>query len=379
MMSTYDVVVVGGGVAGLAVAAALAGKVRTALVEREPILAGQASGRNAAIYRPLEAEASTAGLAARSLRWAQELAERPLLVSRGLVLGYGSNQAAATEAARARSQGIEFQLLDRCALEEAIPVLRGGEVAAGLWLTEGGVLDIHELTSALARTARRQGVVMHTGSAVAEILTNGTRIQGIRLRDGSIWKCQHVVLAAGAWSARLAASVGASLRLQPIRRHLVQLGGSAMDRVAPDAVRSLVCSPSWPVFWRQDVQTYFRPEGQGLLASACDETTFDAEVPREPVPDNTVLDELALRLQRTAPSLRGLPVQRVWACFRTFAADRELVLGPDPRLAGLHWCAGLGGRGMTVGAAAGELVAQALLGQVAATDLATFAVARLLR
>jgi D-arginine dehydrogenase len=47
---------------------------------------------------------------------------------------------------------------------------------------------------------------------------------------------------------------------------------------------------------------------------------------------------------------------------RTVAEDRELVAGPDTRVAGLFWLAGLGGRGMTCGVAAGELLARLMVG-----------------
>jgi glycine/D-amino acid oxidase-like deaminating enzyme len=73
------------------------------------------------------------------------------------------------------------------------------------------------------------------------------------------------------------------------------------------------------------------------------------------------LATLQLKLRRIAPGLANAAPRRVWACLRTFASDRELVLGEDPRLRGLHWFAGLGGRGMSVAPAAAELVAGGIL------------------
>ena len=63
-----DVVVIGGGIAGLAATAALADNLKPCLVEREPVLASHASGRNAAIFRPLESESTTSALAQRSMQ-----------------------------------------------------------------------------------------------------------------------------------------------------------------------------------------------------------------------------------------------------------------------------------------------------------------------
>ena len=54
-----------------------------------------------------------------------------------------------------------------------------------------------------------------------------------------------------------------------------------------------------------------------------------------------------------APDLGVRQVRSYWACLRTFAPDRDLVVGPDPRIEGLSWFGGLGGRGMSVAIAAG--------------------------
>jgi D-arginine dehydrogenase len=97
-----------------------------------------------------------------------------------------------------------------------------------------------------------------------------------------------------------------------------------------------------------------------VLASPCDQLVWQ---PEDPAPDRAVLEALAGKLARTAPSLAGARVRRFWACLRTVAPDRELVLGADPRIEGLHWFAGLGGRGMGVAPAAGEVLAAVVRGE----------------
>lgn len=144
--------------------------------------------------------------------------------------------------------------------------------------------------------------------------------------------------------------------LTAVRRHLVQLAAHG-EVAVPGAA---------PVVWRQDQEVYFRAEGDGVLASPCDETTWTAPKPGTALPtDPRALEQLATRLTGTAPGLARAGVQTSWACLRTFAPDRELALGPDPRVRGLHWIAGLGGKGMSVGPAAGELLARGLVGGLA--------------
>jgi D-arginine dehydrogenase len=113
------------------------------------------------------------------------------------------------------------------------------------------------------------------------------------------------------------------------------------------------------VLWRidGDQELYFRAESGGVLCSPCD---AQAWVPGVPSSDPAALELLAAKLARSAPALAAARVRRAWACLRTFAPDGELVVGADPRVAGLCWLAGLGGRGMGVALGAGELLAERL-------------------
>ena len=98
---------------------------------------------------------------------------------------------------------------------------------------------------------------------------------------------------------------------------------------------------------------YFRREGNGALASPGDELAY---APCLPPTEPEALELLGHKLSGLAPALSDLTVRRAWACLRTFAPDRNLVLGRDPRVRGLCWLAGLGGHGMTLASAAAELL-----------------------
>ncbi|HMI90025.1 MAG TPA: FAD-dependent oxidoreductase [Polyangiales bacterium] len=360
-MTAFDAVVVGGGIAGLSAALALSASRRVLLLEREPLLAAHASGRNAAIFRPLEHDATTGALARRSLARFAELSDEPLLRRCGVLLAAASPVALEPLLAHARVHAVECELLTGAALYARAPVLAGGEIAAALWLPQGGVLDIHALTSALAARVRSAGAIVQVGSGVARVRVQrpsvstgagaGARVEGVELDDGTAVSSDVVVLAAGAWGEQLGADAGAALPLTPLRRHLVQL--------EPGSATTAGMSPEQPVVWRIDGEheLYFRPESGGVLCSPCD---AQAWAPGVPSSDPAALELLAGKLARSAPGLAGARVRRAWACLRTFAPDGELVVGPDPRIAGLGWLAGLGGRGMGVALGAGELLAEML-------------------
>jgi len=341
---------------------------RVLLLEREPLLATQASGQNAAVYRPLEEDVASGALAARSCQLLCELVGPEVLQRVGLLLvSADSARVAALSGIAAHSQ-VAHEVLDGSALAERVPQLRAGQCRAGLWLTDGGVLDIHLLTSRLAKLARARGAQLQTLSSVSEIELaldeHAQRARGVRLASGEVLTAEHVILAAGAWNGDLAARAGVPLPLTPRRRHLVQLRATA----APD--------PHSPVVWRLEDEVYFRAESGGILASPCDETTWSAALALST--DPSALVSLAQKLERMAPALADSQVQRAWACLRTFAPDHEPVVGEDPRVHGLHWIAGLGGRGMSAGIALAEILTRGIVSPLPAAGVAAIRVDRLL-
>lgn len=366
-MTSADVVVIGGGIAGLSVLAALSradASVRGCLVERESVLGAHASGRNAAIHRPLEWDHTTARLVARSRQLMEALSPDGFLTPTGLLLVAAEAEDLDALYAHAKTHDVEVERLDAAALAGLVPQLAGGGVAHGLRVAGGGVLDIHGMLAALRKRARQAGHVVRTGVGVERVLVADGRVAGVELTGGERVSAKHIVIAAGAWGRDLGAAVGCGLPLSPVRRHLVQL-------LPPT---DLPTRSDGPVVWRLDDEVYLRPEGSGLLASPCDATPWH---PEQPPSDPAVLELLAGKLGALCRGLDRATVQSYWACLRTFAPDRELVAGPDPRIAGLHWLGGLGGRGMSVGPAAGELVARGIAGDFP-SEFNTVAPARLL-
>lgn len=359
-----EIAIVGGGVAGLSAAALLAPHARVTLLEREPLLASHASGSNAAIHRPLEHDAASARLAQRSRELLRELVG-DVLDRTGLCLVSDAAEPVDALVRAADEAEVRYERLQRSALERAVPWLSRGQVEHGILLLDGGVLDLHRLTSGLAQRARAHGGLLRTAADVAEVeYAPGTRrVCGVRMRDGERVRAQHVVIAAGAWSAGLGELIGMPLPLVPMRRHLVQLRAAS------------AVSARAPVLWRLEDEIYFRPESGGMLCSPCDERAWPAELPHS---DPAALLTLAQKLERTAPALANASVQRAWACLRTFAPDRELAIGADPRAEGLHWLCGLGGRGMSVAPAAAEILARQLVTANASVSAAPWSIARLL-
>lgn len=348
-MLSKDLIVVGGGIAGLSAIHYLAAEGRACLLERENVLGAHSSGRNAAIYRPLEDDATTGWLSKRSMAAWDKLLEHAVVKKSGLLLVSSERSRVDELISRAVTHHVNHQTLyDRDSLCRVVASLEKGNASTGVLVPEGGVLDIHAMLTALESSAKKRRAEIRTGSEVRRVVVTSDRVQGVELTDGTRIHAPVVVIAAGAWAGGLGQSCNAAMPLVPLRRHLVQL--------AP--TQPLACDH--PIVWRLEEEVYFRPESGGVLASPCDE---EVHAPAEPATDPRALEQLATKLTTLAPRLSSAAVRRSWACLRTFAPDRELIAGADPRVQGLYWLGALGGRGMSVAVAVGELVADVIAGR----------------
>lgn len=337
-MERVDILIVGGGIAGLATAAALAGEGWSILlVERELHPGFHSSGRNAAIGRQLTGRPEHTALALQGRR---ALAEAGLLEpTGGLLLGAAPGALDALEGEARR-----FGLPVHRGPGASRPGLRAAEHLA---VPEDGVIDVHGLLGLCARRAREAGARLRFGAGLADLAATGEGYR-VALEDGTALEVGTLVNAAGAWAGDLGRRAGGvDPGLRPLRRSLVW-----SDLPHPQ---------EGPWAWWVDRPLYIRPESGGLLLCPCEEVAVAPPPPgQHPDTDPAVLPGLAASLADLAPDLVEAPVTRTWAGLRTFASDRRFVIGWDPVAPHLFWVAGLGGHGMTTGLAVGQLAADLL-------------------
>ncbi len=351
MVELADVAVVGGGIAGVSVAHALAeAGSDVVLLEAEPVLAHHTTGRSAAILVDSLGTPPTWPLTAASRDWLLApppgLVEHDLLTPRGVL-----TIATAADADRldeieeeSRRAHTPVSRLDAGQARELVPLLADVVVGA-VWEPEPSDIDVAGLHQAFVRGLRRAGGRIVVGARVAAIARHGARWR-LDTAAGEAVDVGHVVDAAGAWADEVAVMAGARpVGLRPLRRTAFTVPCAA-------------AAAAWPMVHTADGGCYFRPEGAGLLCSLADETPDRAHDVR---PHDV---DVAMAIER----INGLTdlairhVERAWAGLRTFAADRTMVIGPDPDVDGFTWLAGQGGTGIQTAPAAARLAAAHVLG-----------------
>jgi glycine/D-amino acid oxidase-like deaminating enzyme len=346
-------VVVGGGFAGLSTANALwrRGVTDIVVLEQEAIPAFHSSGRNAAILRRLIEEPTTLALGRAGHAALSALREEDgsPLVKRtgGLLIGDAPFlDRMATLSASAPELGAVRMSRDEVLAK--VPTLAGATFAGGLHVGSDGVVDIHGLIRAFLAPMRER---FFPNTPVIGVGVEGGRVTSVTTERGTI-ATARLVIAGGFGSNHVARLAGLTpLPFLPVRRHLFVTAPT--DLVPRDT----------PWVWNGSAGYYFRPEGAGLLLCACDATPWRDDQPFDPPVDPNAREALADKLMAEVPRLAEVRPTRGWAGLRVLTPDDRFVIGPDPRLDGLTWVAGLGGHGMTTACAVGELGADLVLGE----------------
>jgi D-arginine dehydrogenase len=144
--------------------------------------------------------------------------------------------------------------------------------------------------------------------------------------------------------------------LRPLRRTIFMVASPLGDE-----------SRGLPNCSEVDEAFYVNPEGAQFLCSPADETPCP---PSDAKPDELEIAR-AIEAINAATTIGVRGIRSSWAGLRTFAPDRNLVVGEDPAASGFFWVAGQGGYGIQTAPAAARLGAALVLGQPVPADLVT--------
>ena len=340
MATGLRIVVVGGGIAGVSIAAELSRSHDVTLLETEALLAHHTTGRSAAMYLGSYGNPVIQELTADSFDLYSAMSEEhgsPLLTPRDMVQVLGHDQLHEIDATLAGNP-----TMTRVPAEEFLrtaPYVRHEAVGAVLRDVTGYEIDVAGLHQAYVRRLMRNGGVIRRTSEVLEVGT-GSGSRTVRTA-GETFATDLVVNAAGAWGDVLAERAGcAPVGLRPLRRTIFT--SKLRDEHAPG-----------PMIVRHPEDFYFRVDNGTVMGSPADET------PSEPCDARPEEIDVA-RAVDSINEFTNLAIRSVdsaWAGLRTFTADKTPVVGCRAGEPHFFWLCGQGGYGIQMAPGLASLAA----------------------
>ncbi|MFN6934486.1 MAG: NAD(P)/FAD-dependent oxidoreductase [Tsuneonella sp.] len=354
MIDKLDILIVGGGVAGLSCGAALARKASVVVLEREEAIGYHSSGRSATWMHLGIGTAAMRALTAASQDFFYQAPAWPdqvplsiphpaLFVARQDELGQLGELERAMRGLSDRVRRVEAD-----SLRAMVPVLRtgDGQFVAGVCDDGAHRIDSHALLQHHQRTIIQRGGQVETGVRIRSI----ARSEGRWIVDtpSRSWSADIIVNAAGAWADEVATMAGARpLGLVPRRRTIIGFAApDGMDVAAWPFLKTVV-----------DKGFYMLPESGRLLASPMDETPT---VPTDAQAEEIDIATAAWRVEE-ATTLRISQITARWAGLRSFLPDGNPAIGYDRAAERFFWLAGQGGAGLQTSPAIAEAAAALIL------------------
>jgi D-hydroxyproline dehydrogenase subunit beta len=389
-----EVVVVGAGIVGTAVARELAVRgVGVTLLDRGAVSSGTTGlgeGNVLCSDKPAgpELELTRAGLELFG-ELEQRLGEEARIRRKGALIVHADESTWGSEPARLEAIDVPgTRLLDAGEVRELEPELTG-EIHGASLFPDDLQCDPRAIARALAREAARAGATIREGHAVTGIALGGrdaaagggdepparsARARGgdeppgrsagagrgvTVFAGGDRIRARAVVIAAGAWSAPLAAGAGVLLPLEPRKGQLVRLAapepGLVRHKVVDASYLQSVMSPERGLELSTVVETTY--EGDVLVGSSRERRGFDTAV------DPAVGEAMVQRAARLFPRLRRLTPTAAWAGLRPWLPDNLPAIGPSRAVPGIWLATGHEGAGVALGPVTGRLIAQLYTGE----------------
>jgi glycine/D-amino acid oxidase-like deaminating enzyme len=384
-----DVIIVGAGIIGAACARALAAAGLSVTVLDESAAAGGTSGQGEGNILVSDKEAGAELV----------LAQRSLVLWDGLEAALDDELPPAARAALpaieyerkgglvvatveagaqplrdfARSQreaGVDARPVNRAEALRLEPSLNPEVTAAVHYRQDAQVQPAAAVETFLA-AARAKGADIRFGEPVlGPIRTPDGRVTGVRTSRGDL-SAGHVIVAAGPWSADVAARLGSALPVRP-RRGMVLVTTRMPHRIFrkvydADYVGSV---GSGDAALQTSSVIESTAAGTVLVGSSRRQQGFDASF------DLAAMREIAAKATRIFPFLASASVLRVYGGFRPFMPDHLPVIGPDARVPGLWHATGHEGAGIGLSPGTAELLRDLITGEAPAIDPAPFSPGR---
>jgi glycine oxidase len=360
----FDCLIIGGGVIGLSLAYELASQSRRVGVIDRDRPGRAASWAGAGMLPPASPRSSDPveklGQLSNELHpiWSSRLLDET-----GIDTGYrqsgaiylARNEASAAglraTAERSNRLGITFDALSARDLADLEPTLDAAQVLAAFHVPGECQLRNPRHLQALEAACLRRGVQIVSNAAAENFEVRGDSIESLRTSAG-IFRAEQFCITTGAWTASLAAKLGVTLSIKPIRGQiaLLRMPQPILKRIINEGPRYLVP----------------RDDGRILVGSTMEDVGFDTSTTQE------AIDGLVQFARSLSPALSDAELEVAWSGLRPASVDGNPYLG---RTAGLKNCliaAGHTRSGLHLSTGTAVVIARILDGEDPGIDLAPF-------
>ncbi|WHS29871.1 FAD-binding oxidoreductase [Brucella sp. NM4] len=364
MSDISDILIIGGGVIGSAIAYFLTRDathpIRVTVIERDPSYASASSSLSASAIRQQFTAPENIALSQYGIGFIRDTIRHLSVenypadigfLERGYLYLGGEKDVPAfqSRANTLRDCGYQVELLDTKALKARAPWMNTEDVSiASFGPYDEGWFDGPALHQAFRRKARVQGVEYITGEVLGFTREGSDKITSVRLRDGRSFQAGRFVVAAGAWTGALMRNAGVEVPIVPRKRCIFVFDSPEKIADCPFVIDQ---SGSW-----------FRPEGHLYICgttpdfeNAPDDYSLDVDYA---IFDERIWPKLAHRI----PGFEQLRLLRAWAGLYEYNLfDQCPVIGPVSENENLFIVAGFSGHGMMHAPATGLAVSEMLL------------------
>jgi sarcosine oxidase subunit beta len=364
MRSRADVVVIGGGIIGVAVAFYLAKRKygQIVIIEKEPFLGAGSTSKAAGGIR---AQFSTKANIQMSMlseklfcQFKEDTGSEALYDQVGYLFAISSDSDIAPYTRQyelQRSLGLNVKLLKPEEIHTYAPHIRVDDIKLATFCHDDGLGDPSEFLRGYERADREMGVAIEMECEVIGIEKSGDKISNVRTSKGNI-STPLIVNCAGAWSAVIARMAGADIKVEPYKRQIVTTG--ELDFV----------KPFFPMVVDVKSGLYFHKESKGLLLGWADKnmkSSFDVSI--EPDYTDTIIEKALDRI----PQLETAEIANQWAGLYETTPDHQAIIGWDTEVPGLFHVTGFSGHGFMHAPAAGVVTAEIVAGLKPTIDISS--------
>ncbi|GAB3700055.1 NAD(P)/FAD-dependent oxidoreductase [Mariniluteicoccus flavus] len=352
--SRASVVIIGGGVMGVATAYELANAGVTDVLLLEAAGFGEASTcRAAGGVRAQFSDEVNIQLGARSLEtfenFQQKFDQDIDLHQVGYLFLLDNDQALKAFERNAELQtglGLESHIISVEEAKRRSPYISTDGLVAAAWTPRDGHCTPESVVGGYVRAARKAGATLVNNCRVTGIDVVDGQIRGVETEAGRV-ETDTVICAAGAWSKQVGDWVGVSLPVEPLKRQIL----------ITEAIPGLPADTPFTI--DQATTLYFHNEGPGLLLGM----SYSQQEPGfHTTQTDDWLDELAEAMERRIPSLAEVGFASGWAGLYENTPDHNALIGEAEGVSRFLYCTGFAGHGFLQGPACGEVMRDLYLG-----------------